>query len=990
MSRAGTATRVRGVLGWLACLLACQPAPPLPLAEPPPPGAFTLVVMPDTQGYFVDYKWDDALTAQTRWIAENAEAHNIAYVIHLGDIVNNNRTTQWQLARGLFNKLHDGDAVKVPYALVAGNHDLGPNGLTENRWTLMTRDEYFGVNSPYGRQPGLGGLYEPDSTNNVWHEFTALDKKWMILALEFGPRDDVVRWAGEVLDAHPEHNAIVVTHAYLYSSNGRFRYLPFGGAQPSNPHNYPIDRTGETVNDGEELWDKLISKHANVRMVLSGHVLEDGEGRITSVGDHGQVVHQLVQNFQPGVKDSEFGGNGFMRLMEFWPDGETVRVRTFSPFVGEYNPSPGHEFFLTLHDQKVGIDHAAAIVGDAPLLYYRLQHGPSGGVRNWVNAHPELDGAREGEAPGPAEFDGDDSIRTNAALPRLTSWTLEAWVRPALRGSRQVIFTNDRPPTPTEVETGSDSDGGSSAGDAAEEEETGPAFTYHDDVLFGITPEGSRFGEYVSWAVSHRDDTGARTLAESSLRVLADRWSHVVATGDGEKLRLYVNGELASEVAAVGEDLDLAGVPALFGRSENIAGAAFHGTIGEVAVYDRALGPADVSRHRMAAFSRVTAARVDLRGTADPDGEEYEGATLLGQGMPGLSVTLANRGDIQVFEGSAEARNPSSAYTGGNPLPMGAGVLLASVAENGRAGVVASAAISWNSWGQGILGVSTTQVGAREEEVVVDEEKDAEETPSIQDLYDVELSVLNEVNADVALAWFPFRGGWRGGHIRADGLLLRGNGLTQADVTEYPDSVPEAAHLQIDLEEAREGMLFALAADGRNRVVVAGPRSVGLGWEVRVQPNSVAREDVVQPKLEDVLEELKVPPEERKDLQEEKLRRIDSIAVLYLPLDTVGLIGGTYDGIVDASQLSVGEFTMTKLDEPGAYQLEIASESPETGVLVLTGADLLDPNNVALTYEGDEFGAFQIRAWEVMTAAPRDTVFMWAFIRFAAPPELPR
>lgn len=986
MSRGRAVTDVRAPV-LLACLLACQPAPPLPVAEPPPEGAFTLVVMPDTQGYFVDYKWDDALTAQTRWIAENAAAHNIAYVIHLGDIVNNNRTTQWQLARGLFDKLHDGDAVKVPYALVAGNHDLGKNGLTDSRWTLMTRDEYFGVNSPYGRQPGLGGLYEPDSTNNTWHEFTAHGKQWMILALEFGPRDDVVRWAGEVLDAHPDHHAIVVTHAYLYSSNGRFRYLPYGGAQRSNPHNYPIDRKGESVNDGEELWEKLVSKHANVRMVLSGHVLEDGEGRITSVGDHGQVVHQLVQNFQPGVNDSEFGGNGFMRLMEFWPDGETVRVRTFSPFVGEYNPSPGHEFFLTLHDQKVDRDHATTILGDAPLLYYRLQHGPSGGVRNWVNAHPELDGVREGEAKTPAEFDGDDLIRTNAALPRLPAWTIEAWVRPALRGSRQPIFTNDRPPTSTAVETGGESDTAATTG---AEEETGPALTYHDDVLFGITPEGSRFGDYVSWAVTHRDDSGARTLAESNQRALADRWNHVVATGDGEMLRLYVNGELASEVAAAGPDLDLAGVPALFGRSENIAGAAFQGTLGEVAVYDRALAPGDVSRHRMAAFSRVTAARVDLRGTVDPDGEEYEGATLLGQGMPGLSVTLANRGDIQVFEGAAEARNPSSAYTGGNPLPMGAGVLLASVAENGRAGLVASAAISWNSWGQGILGVSTTQIGALEEEVVIDPEKDAEETPSIQDLYDVELSVLNEVNANLALAWFPFRGGWRGAHIRADGLLLRGSGITQEGVTTYADSVPEAAHLRVVLDDAREGLLFALAADGRNRVVVAGPRSTGLGWEVRVQPNSVAREDVVQPRLEDVLEELKVPPEERKDLQEEKLRRIDSIAVLYLPLDAVGLIGGIYDGLAEASQLSAGEFTMTKLDEPGAYQLEIAGESPDTGVLVLTGADLLDPNNVALTYEGDEFGAFQIRSWEVMTAAPRDTVFTWAFIRFAAPPELPR
>lgn len=154
--------------------------------------------MPDTQGYIYNYQWDQPLTAQTRWIAENAAAHDIRYVIQLGDITNNNRTTHWQLARKLFAPLHEGERVKVPYALVQGNHDLGPNGLAGNRWTLMTRDEYFGRGSPYGRQPTIGGFFDPASTVNTWHEFSVKDRNWLILALEYAPRDAVLAWAGEV------------------------------------------------------------------------------------------------------------------------------------------------------------------------------------------------------------------------------------------------------------------------------------------------------------------------------------------------------------------------------------------------------------------------------------------------------------------------------------------------------------------------------------------------------------------------------------------------------------------------------------------------------------------------------------------------------------------------------------------------------------------------------------------------------------------------
>ena len=60
---------------------------------------------------------------------------------------------------------------------------------------------------------------------------------WLVLALEFGPRDEVLAWAASVLDAYRLTPAIIVTHAYLYRDG-----TPYDRSltphQQFNPHDY--------------------------------------------------------------------------------------------------------------------------------------------------------------------------------------------------------------------------------------------------------------------------------------------------------------------------------------------------------------------------------------------------------------------------------------------------------------------------------------------------------------------------------------------------------------------------------------------------------------------------------------------------------------------------------------------------------------------------------------------------------------------------------
>ena len=180
-----------------------------------------------------------------------------------------------------------------------------------------------------------------------------------MFALEWGPRDAVVQWADQILTAHPNHNAILVTHAYMYYDDTIYDWATKGSSQSWNPHEYGIQNLPGGVNDGQELWDKFVKKHENFKFVFNGHVLSDGTGKRATLGNNGNVVHQILANYQMNVQ----GGQGDMRLLEFKADGETVVVRTYSPVLDRYNMSSQQQFSLNMNSTvytTVPFGHAVA------------------------------------------------------------------------------------------------------------------------------------------------------------------------------------------------------------------------------------------------------------------------------------------------------------------------------------------------------------------------------------------------------------------------------------------------------------------------------------------------------------------------------------------------------------------------------------------------------------------------------------------------------
>lgn len=287
--------------------------------------SFTVVLLPDTQNYAE--KHPDTYVAQTLWIRERRQKDNIKFVIHLGDIVQTSTNKpEWENADQAMRLL---DGV-VPYSIAPGNHDM----VVNNRDTTLY-NEFFSP-ARFADRKWYGGHMGETNDNNFCF-FEASGMKFMILNLEFAPRDETLEWAAGVAKRHPDHRVIVATHCYMRPQ-----------ARDTNcATSYKI-----AGNSGEEMWQKLIRKQPNVFLVVSGHVL--GVGLQTSVNDAGGKVLEMLTDYQ-GLPN---GGDGWLRSLQFVPAENKIHVKTYSPLLDKHNEDPKETFSLdyemTVARQKAG------------------------------------------------------------------------------------------------------------------------------------------------------------------------------------------------------------------------------------------------------------------------------------------------------------------------------------------------------------------------------------------------------------------------------------------------------------------------------------------------------------------------------------------------------------------------------------------------------------------------------------------------------------
>ena len=302
-------------------------------------GDFTIVVLPDTQFYSQDHP--QIFDSQTQWVADNAAAQNIKLVIGEGDIVNvGTDATQWANADHSVGIL---DQAGIPYAMTIGNHDYDERPPVNRQATNF--NQRFGP-SRYAGKPYYGASNFPSGSNeNFYETFTWGGKTYLILVLEFVPRNSAVEWAKTVLSANTDKEVIVVTHSYLYSDGTTVDQCDTS------------DMVGD--NNGALLWAKLISQYPNISLVLSGHITNKFTARRSDEGVNGNFVHQIFANWQ----DWTNGGNGYLRIMKFSPSQNAISVQSYSPFTGLFLTDSADQFTLKWHNDGVPGSGTASVTG---------------------------------------------------------------------------------------------------------------------------------------------------------------------------------------------------------------------------------------------------------------------------------------------------------------------------------------------------------------------------------------------------------------------------------------------------------------------------------------------------------------------------------------------------------------------------------------------------------------------------------------------------
>lgn len=291
---------------------------------------FEFVVIPDTQTYMEEYP--EIYLDQMEWVAENQDRFEFA--LHVGDITQSNSEEEWEMAKKGFAILDN----KVPYSFSLGNHDMGsePGKFADTRNTSLA-NKYFSADEI----SNVIASFPESTVDNLASSITKNDQKWLVLALEFGPRNKTIDWAEDLIKNHPNHKVIIVTHAYLFEDD-----TLHDGEDWWLPQNYGIgeDEDDEAPNDGGQLWEKLVSRHENIKMVFSGHILKSGVGTLVNKGEKGNEVYQMLANYQKGVEGSENGGNGFLRIIKVDPAAQRIEVTTYSPWLKEFKEESAHQF----------------------------------------------------------------------------------------------------------------------------------------------------------------------------------------------------------------------------------------------------------------------------------------------------------------------------------------------------------------------------------------------------------------------------------------------------------------------------------------------------------------------------------------------------------------------------------------------------------------------------------------------------------------------
>ncbi len=276
--------------------------------------AYSMAIIGDQQ--VVSIKYPTLLHEMYDWILANKDKHRIKYVMALGDITNNrDNVSEWTLVANQFKRLSG----ILPMAICRGNHDYS--------------DPYNSYMNFDGYTSDVVGRYEEGKLDNHYKTIKIGKTDYLFMVLDYGPKDEVLEWAGQVTAAHPNHKVIVITHGYM--NDDETTTGPYDSTAPTTNYGY---------NDGIDMWEKYVRKYENIAMVLSGHIGTDYTYATKAVGDHGNIVTQMLINPQ-GI--DIYTPTGMVVMFYFNEEGNKITVDMYSTILSKYyGKNNRHTFYV--------------------------------------------------------------------------------------------------------------------------------------------------------------------------------------------------------------------------------------------------------------------------------------------------------------------------------------------------------------------------------------------------------------------------------------------------------------------------------------------------------------------------------------------------------------------------------------------------------------------------------------------------------------------
>ncbi len=381
---------------------------------------FTVGVIPDTQFYvdsgnllttspaYTQPTADDTakyFQAETQWFVNNKTALNLAFVTHVGDVVQNgDGTSDGTTPLSIFPASAEYDRAfsamqilanaGIPFGMTPGNHDYDNYYWKNNSRPLIATNmwpKYFGSQSSlFKGQPWYGGASDSLSYNpgiSSWQTFTAGGRKFLHISLELEASNTTIAWAQNVINAHKGYATIITTHSYMSPfAAGSMQPPATQGGVNATYNASSAYSAGSPVggNGGQGIFTQLVYPNDQVFLVICGHSYNgtnlagafpgSSQGEAIRIDNNaaGHPVYQVLSDFQdnmmnhdlsplpttfaippyahaPGAAHSvpyvsgvsDPGGDGWLRLMTFDLTSGNIHFWTYSPLLENGQGVPG-------------------------------------------------------------------------------------------------------------------------------------------------------------------------------------------------------------------------------------------------------------------------------------------------------------------------------------------------------------------------------------------------------------------------------------------------------------------------------------------------------------------------------------------------------------------------------------------------------------------------------------------------------------------------